>query len=164
MIILVENSLKNYFRDLSALLHWKMAVQGGIITPEFGYALGLSFMEMTHWDRIILAIDAGCLLFILFGKSLGKPLYYLQTIYSSITISSLSLIVLKVLSFLTILLQPSDPAADPGLLIFCSQFTLAGTLDLTIVNLISTLLHQFHFESIIYIWSVQICGIWLMSI
>ena len=38
MIILNENCLKNYFWDLSALLQQKMAVQGGLITPKFGYA------------------------------------------------------------------------------------------------------------------------------
>ena len=47
-----------------------MAAQGGLITPKFGYAKGLSFMDMAHCDRIILAIDAGCLLFILFGTVL----------------------------------------------------------------------------------------------
>ena len=38
--------MKIHFRDLSALCYMKMAVQGGLITPESGSALGLSFMEM----------------------------------------------------------------------------------------------------------------------
>ena len=38
LLFLVINSLKIYFRDLSALFYLKMAVQGGLITPESGSA------------------------------------------------------------------------------------------------------------------------------
>ena len=38
MIILSKNCLKNYFRDLSALLQKKMVAQVRLITPKFGYA------------------------------------------------------------------------------------------------------------------------------
>ena len=58
-----------------------MAVQGGLITPQFGGATGVSFMDKTPWDSIILAMDAGCLLFMLFGypESIAS-IQYVKTI------------------------------------------------------------------------------------
>ena len=52
---------------LSVLLNIKMALQGGWITPKIGVLGVYCPWHNTPKTRIMLLIDAGCLLFILFG-------------------------------------------------------------------------------------------------
>ena len=46
----------------------KWQCKGGEL-PQIGGTRGVAFMDNTPYDWIILAINAGCLLFILFGSS-----------------------------------------------------------------------------------------------
>ena len=41
----------------------------GVNSPKFGGTRGVPFMDNNPWDWIILAMNAGCLLFILFSSS-----------------------------------------------------------------------------------------------
>ena len=70
LLFLLKIVRKLIFRDLSALFYLKMAVQGGLITPGFGGGLGsIVHGNEPYLDWIMLALDAGCLLFILYGSS-----------------------------------------------------------------------------------------------